>query len=497
MQDVGEEHLTRPPLRGLASLPVFFDLAGKRVLLAGGSERAAWKAELLQAAGAEVDVFAPAPCAELVRLAAACPAIHLIERPCSHADFAGVALAVGDFPVGAAAADFRAAAQAAKVPVNVIDQPDLCDFQIGTVIDRSPLVIGISTKGAAPVFALALRGWLESLLPTQIKAWAQAAEAWRKQLVAHNVMPATRRRFWEIFVERARLSRKPQEQDFDDILAAAAAPDRKKAVGSVALVGAGPGDPELITLKALRFLQAADVILFDDLVSPVIVDMARREAVKIAVGKRGYRPSCRQNDITNRLIALASEGKRVVRLKGGDPSLFGRASEEITALQAAGIDVEVVPGVTAALGAAASLKVSLTERARARRVQFITAHAQDGRLPEDVDWNALCDPRAATVVYMGVRTLDALSQRLLQQGIDPMTPALLVERATLPDERRIFGTIADLPGKVAAVDPKGPCIAFIGQTFDHAAWLLNEGDSATQNGAAQERDVKKPALDAL
>jgi uroporphyrin-III C-methyltransferase/precorrin-2 dehydrogenase/sirohydrochlorin ferrochelatase len=491
MRDIGEEHSTRPLLQGLASLPVFFDLAGKRVLLAGGSERAAWKAELLQAAGARVDVFAPAPCAELAQLAAACPPVNLIARPWSEADFAGAALAVGDFPVGAEAAAFRAAAQAAKIPVNVVDQPDLCDFQIGTVIDRSPLVIGISTKGAAPVFALALRGWLEALLPMQIKAWAQAAEAWRKQLVARNIGPSTRRRFWEIFVARARMSRQPQAQDFDNILAAAA-DDRKTPVGRVALVGAGPGDPELITLKALRVLQAADVVLFDDLVSPVIVDMARREAVKIAVGKRGYRPSCRQNDITNRLIALAREGKRVVRLKGGDPSLFGRASEEIAALQAAGIDVEVVPGVTAALGAAASLKVSLTERARARRVQFITAHAQDGRLPEDVDWSALCDPRAATVVYMGVRTLDALSQRLLQHGIDPMTPALLVERATLPDERRIFGTIADLPGKVAAADPKGPCIAFIGQTFDHAAWLLNEAE-----GAVLERDVKKPALDAL
>ena len=239
----------------------------------------------------------------------------------------------------------------------------------------------------------------------------------------------------------------------------------------------------------MRHLQAADIVLHDDLVSPVIVEMARREAVKIAVGKRGYRPSCRQDEITARMIAFARAGKRVVRLKGGDPSIFGRAAEEITALQEAGIEVDVVPGITAALGAAASLKLSLTERARARRVQFITAHAHDGRLPEDVDWAALCDPRAATVVYMGVRTLPALAQRLLKHGIEPMTPALLVERATLPDERRIFGTIGDLPDKVAAADPKGPCILLIGHTFDHAAWL--DGDGETSAGS----DAKKPAFD--
>jgi uroporphyrin-III C-methyltransferase/precorrin-2 dehydrogenase/sirohydrochlorin ferrochelatase len=489
MHDFGDGLSARPFMRGLASLPVFFDLAGKRVLLAGGSERAVWKAELLQAAGARVDVFAPAPCADLVRLAAACPAVHLVARTWSETDFADAVLAIGDLPAGAGAAAFRAAAQAAKVPVNVVDQPDFCDFQIGTVIDRSPLVIGISTKGAAPVFALALRGWLESILPLQIKFWAEAAEAWRKKLVARDVVPSRRRRFWEIFVARARAPRKPYAHEYDDILAAAVA-ENKSPSGGVALVGAGPGDPELITLKALRVLQAADVVLFDDLVSPVVVEMARREAVKIAVGKRGYRPSCRQNDITARLIAMAREGKRVVRLKGGDPSIFGRAAEEITALQEAGIDVEIVPGVTAALGAAASLKISLTERVRARRLQFITAHAHDGSLPEDVDWAALCDPRAATVVYMGVRTLEALSQRLLQHGIDPMTPALLVERATLPDERRIFGTITDLPEKVAAADPKGPCIAFIGQTFDHAAWLLNE-----TSAEAARSDANKPAFD--
>jgi uroporphyrin-III C-methyltransferase / precorrin-2 dehydrogenase / sirohydrochlorin ferrochelatase len=487
-QESGDRSAARPHMHGLASLPVFFDLAGKRVLLAGGSEKAAWKAELLEAAGARVDIFAPAPCADLVALAAGSPAIALFERQWSPADFAGATLAIGDFADRAEAAEFRAAAQAARVQVNVVDQPEFCDFQIGSIIDRSPLVIGISTKGAAPVLALALRGWLEALLPLELRHWAEAAEAWRKELSLRDLAASVRRRFWEVFVARARSPRKPEAREFAEILAAAAERDAARPAGRVALVGAGPGDPELLTLKALRFLQAADVVLFDDLVSPVVVGMARREAVKIAVGKRGYQPSCRQDEITMKLIALAREGKNVVRLKGGDPSVFGRAAEEITALEAAGIDVEVVAGVTAALGAAASLKMSLTERVRARRVQFVTAHARDGRLPEDVDWDALCDPRAATVVYMGVRTLAGLSQRLLKHGIDPQTPALLVERATWPDERRIFGTIADLPEKVTAADPKGPCILFIGHTYDHAARLVEEADPA--NGS----DAKKPVF---
>ena len=202
------------------------------------------------------------------------------------------------------------------------------------------------------------------------------------------------------------------------MLAAAQAAETKQqgGRGCVALVGAGPGDPELITLKALRVLQAADVVLYDDLVAPEIIGMARREAARIAVGKRGYRASCKQDDIVARLVALAQEGKRIVRLKGGDPCVFGRANEEIAALTAAGIPVEVVPGITAALGAAASLKLSLTERERARRIQFITAHAHNGRLPDDIDWASICDPRAATAVYMGLRTLEALSQRLLRPG---------------------------------------------------------------------------------
>ncbi|WP_255564827.1 siroheme synthase CysG [Methylovirgula sp. HY1] len=481
----GRDRRQKEPMRGLASLPVFFDLAGRRALLAGGTARAAWKAELLQAAGAQVDVFCAPPGAELSALAESCPSVRLVLRHWRPEDFQGATLAIGDFQTAPEAAAFHAAARLARTPVNLIDRPELCDFQIGTIIDRSPLVIGISTKGASPVFALVLRGWLEALLPQAVKLWAGAAEVWRAKLKTRALSPRRQRRFWEVFVGKALGGHPPEAVDFDTLLAAAESADthhhgghESASQGSVALVGAGPGDPELITLKALRVLQAADVVLYDDLVAPQIINMARREAEKIAVGKRGYRPSCKQDDIVAQLVALAQEGKRVVRLKGGDPSIFGRANEEIAALTTAGIPVEIVAGITAASGAAASLKLSLTERERARRIQFITAHAHDGRLPEDIDWSSVCDPRAATAVYMGLRTLEALSQRLLAQGIDPSTPAVLVERATCIDERRVFGTIADLPAKAAAAAPNGPCLVLIGHAFDHAAAVAAKEDDA-------------------
>lgn len=197
--------------------------------------------------------------------------------------------------------------------------------------------------------------------------------------------------------------------------------------------------------------------------------MARREARRVDVGKRGYKPSCKQDDITAMMVELAREGKHVVRLKGGDPMIFGRATEEIDGCRAAGVPISVVPGVTAALGAAASLQTSLTERSVARRLQFITAHAKDGRLPEDIDWRALADRHAASVVYMGVRTMAPLIEQLIEHGADPATPAILVEGATHRDERHVVGTIATMPALAAAAAPTGPCLLMIGLAFARAA----------------------------
>ena len=455
-----------PASATLAVLPVFFDLAGKDVLLAGATARAVWKAELLASTGARVHVRAADPCREMTDLLARLPQLQMVRRDWQPADFDGVTLAVGDMPEAAEAARFHAAARAAGVPVNCIDAPSFCDFQFGAIVERSPLVIGISTQGAAPVLGQALRLRIEAILPQTLRAWMAAAKAWRSERAPADLPFRTRRAFWTRFAARALAGDAPPDMtDLARLLAAAEDEAAAGPSGRVTLVGAGPGDPELVTLKAVRALQEADVVLFDDLVSPLVVDMARREAVKIAVGKRGYKPSCRQSDITARLIALARDGKRVVRLKGGDPMIFGRANEEIAALRAAGIPVAVIPGVTAALGAAAALGTSLTERDSSRRVQFITAHARDGSLPDDIDWPALSDPHATSIVYMGVRTLPALTERLLQHGLDPATPAVLVERATWADQREVRAPLRELTAMVGGLDLAGPCLVMIGRVF--------------------------------
>src|SRR5215475_4141163 len=252
--------------------------------------------------------------------------------------------------------------------------------------------------------------------------------------------------------------------------------------GSVALVGAGPGDPELLTLRAVRALQQADVILIDNLVAPAILDFARREARKMMVGKTGYGPSCRQDEINAMMISLARSGKRVVRLKGGDPMIFGRAGEEIAACQAAGIPVEVVPGITSAQAAASRLGVSLTQRELARRVQYITAHGATGRLPSDIDWRSVADPSTTTVVYMPKRTLVELAATALTHGIDPDTPAVAVASATRPDEEIISATIATIATKLADAAPAGPVLVMIGQAL-----------SALQSQVS-ERPIAKPNL---
>ncbi len=454
----------------LARLPAFFALEGKRGVVAGGGEAATWKAEMLSAAGARVDVFAPDPCDSLHALAAAPPvgAVIVHERPWTAVDLAGAALAVAECADDAEAGLFAAAARAAGVPANVIDRPAFCDFSFGAIVNRSPLVIGISTDGAAPVFGQAIRAKIEALIPKGFARWADAACNWRPRVQALALPFRGRRTFWEKFTDHAVANpeRAPTEADIEALLKPTSAPDP----GSVVLVGAGPGDPELLTLRAVRALQSADVILFDSLVSAEILDFARREAKKMLVGKTGHAPSCRQDDINALMVSLAKAGRRVVRLKGGDPMIFGRADEEIAACRAAGLAVEVVPGVTAAQAAAGRLKVSLTRRAEARRVQYITGHGRDGRLPDDIDWASLADPAVTTVVYMPTRTLPDLVAKALGAGLDPTTPAVAVAHATRTDERVIGATIAELPALLSAEAPKGPVVLMIGRVFaDYAA----------------------------
>jgi uroporphyrin-III C-methyltransferase/precorrin-2 dehydrogenase/sirohydrochlorin ferrochelatase len=452
----------------LAVLPVFFKLPGRAALIVGGTAGASWKAELLSAAGARLRIVAQEVSPEMEALVAAGHALE--RRDWAPSDLEGMALAVGDFAADGEAARFSAAARAVGVPVNCVDRPSLCDFQFGSIVNRSPLVVGISTDGAAPVFGQAIRARIETLLPAGFRHWAEAALRWRPSVQALSLPFQARRRLWERFAQAAlaRPNEMPTEADRDAFLASATAPGAAATEGSVVLVGAGPGDAELLTLKAVRALQSADVVLHDDLVAPAVLEFARREARRLVVGKRGHRPSCRQEDINRLMISLAQSGKRVVRLKGGDPMIFGRAGEEIAACRAAGVAVEVVPGITAALGAAASLAVSLTHRLHARRVQFVTAHSKEGRLPEDLDWQALADPAATTAVYMGKAVLPAFTERALAAGLAPTTPVVIVENATRADERVFHATVGSVVARLAGEELDGPCMLLIGAALGEA-----------------------------
>ncbi len=459
----------RTSLNPLATLPVFFKLGGKRAVVVGGSDGAAWKAELLAACGATTLVFAPSPGEKMRGIVAANSSIVHFARRWAPDDLREAAMAVADLDEPQEIADFRAAARVAAVPVNFIDKPHDSDFQFGAIVERSPLVIGISTDGGAPVFGQALRTRIESLLPDGFRRWAAAAKSWRPLVAAKGFDFHGRRRVWEAFARKAMADPQhaPGSDDLDALLAEAGGQPQRQT-GTVTLVGAGPGDPELLTLRAVRALQSADVVLYDDLVSPGIVDMARREALKVSVGKRGYKPSCTQEDITAMLLEYARAGRNVARLKGGDPMVFGRAGEEIDALERQGIPVEVIPGITAASAASAYLRRSLTERERARRLQFITAHARDGKLPDDLDWKALADPRATSIVYMGVRTLRVLADRLIAEGLPRDTPAAIVERVTWPDERHLVSTIDLLPQAAADADIGAPALVMIGSILRQA-----------------------------
>ncbi len=458
---------TQPGLAPLATLPVFLRLAGKRAVVVGGNAGAAWKAKLLAAAGAAVEVFAPEPSDDMRRAPAeaAAGSIAIRERSWRADDLDGAAFAIAALEDEPECAAFVAAARAAGAIVNAVDRPHLCDVQFGAIVNRSPLVVGISTDGAAPVFGQAIRSRIEALLPRGFARWAAAAKEWRDAASARLAGFRARRDFWERFSDRALAhpDRDPGPADLADLLAGPDATSGER--GSVALVGAGPGDPELLTLKAVRALRSADIILYDDLVAPEILDYARREARTMLVGKTGHGPSCRQDEINALMVRLAREGKRVVRLKGGDPLIFGRAGEEIEACAKAGVPVEVVPGISAVQGAAARLAAPLTHRGLARRLQMMAGHDHGGALPADVNWSALADPSATTAIYMPRRTLERLLATGIERGLAPDTPAVAVVNATRPGEQVIRATAATLADAVASSACSGPILVMLGEAI--------------------------------
>lgn len=380
--------------------------------------------------------------------------------------FAGAAIALADVETDSEAQAFCCAARAVGVPVNVIDKPKFCQFQFGSIVNRSPVVVAISTDGAAPILAQAIRRRIETLLPPSLGTWGALAQTLRATVMARLAKGAPRRLFWERFSERAFGSAPTagSAQAADTLITEVAASAPEQASG-VTLVGAGPGDAELLTLKAVRALQSADVILFDDLVSAEVLELARRAAKRMLVGKRDRRDSCAQGDINALMVRPASQGHHVVRLKSGDPMIFGLAGEEITELELRGIAVDVVPGITAVLAMAASLGVSLTHRDCAQSVRLITGHARNGQLPADLDWQGLADPTATLVFYMGRGTAAAIAGHLMAARLGATTPVVLVAGGSRADEARWRGDLDAFSRSVAPGFTDQPVLIGIGQAF--------------------------------
>ena len=466
--------LKRPPrdvnarIGDLATLPVFLKLNGKTVLLAGGSPGTAWKAELLAASGAKVRLVWDTPDADTKKLVADWPErITLIQRGLIESDFDGAAIAVGALEDDEEAAHFAALARKKDIPVNVVDKPAFCDFQFGSIVNRSPLIISISTDGGAPSLGQAVRSMIETLLPAGLSRWAVSAKAWRTRVRRAGLDAADSKTFWRNFAREAlaRPNDIPCPVECEGMIADIEQRQGNNRRGQLALVGAGPGDPELLTLKAVRLLREADVILYDDLVNEAVLGFGRREARKINVGKRSGQVSCRQNDITSLAVDLALQGNRVVRLKGGDPLVFGRADEELSAAAEAGVDVTIVNGISAAQGAAAALSTSLTKRGVACRVQFVTAHAENGEVPEKMDWQSIASTDATTCVYMGRKHIREFLWKAAVAGLCERTPARFVINATLLDQQIISGSVSSIATLITASPVEGPGVLVFGQAI--------------------------------
>ena len=440
--------------------PLFADLDRANVLVAGGGEQAAQKVRLLRKTRARITLVAERLTAELEALAREGALLHIRRRPRA-ADLEGQSLvyaAIGNRELEASL--FRAA-RARGVPINIVDAPELSTFITPAIVDRDPVTVAIGTEGAAPVLAREIKTRLESWLPANFGKLAESARSLRQRVAARIGDAGARRRLWERLLQGAfrRAVLSGAELEAQRIFARELEA-QDAAVGRVVLIGCGPGDPDLMTLKALQRLQDADVLIIDRLVNPKILEYARRDAQRIFVGKTPGGPATSQEDINRLLVAEAAAGKVVARLKGGDPLIFGRAAEELAALEAAHIAFEIVPGVTAAHACAARIGLPLTLRAERRQFAVLTGSGAAG-LPE-LDWRALASPDAGFAIYMGLGNAPALRQALIAAGADGHTSVVIVENGTLPNERVVATTLRDLTECIDRLAITGPAVIFVG-----------------------------------
>jgi uroporphyrin-III C-methyltransferase / precorrin-2 dehydrogenase / sirohydrochlorin ferrochelatase len=466
-------------------LPIFLHIRDRPCLVVGGGEVAARKANLLLEAGARVTVVSPRLGATLSRMAENGLVEHVAAYfEASHLlDHSLVIAATDDADVNRQVAEL---AQARQLPVNVADRPDIGSFIVPSVIDRSPVTIAVSSGGTSPVLARLLRARLESLIPSAYGHLALLIEKFRER-VKQRLPAHARRRFWDqvlqgniaelVFAGNIDQAEHALERVIADIDPAG------RRTGEVYLVGAGPGDPDLLTFRALRLLQQADVVLYDRLVSEPILAMVRKGADRIYVGKERANHAVPQDRINSLLLELAREGKRVLRLKGGDPFIFGRGGEEIEDLMREGIPFQVVPGITAASGCAAYSGIPLTHRDYSQACVFVTGHLKSGSV--ELNWQQLCQPNQTVVVYMGLSGLATLCREMIRHGTPADMPAALIEKGTTREQRVFTGTLATLPDIVSNQDIGAPTLIIVGHVVrlrDELNWYKRE--AMTEAGAA-------------
>ena len=468
------------PTADRAYFAAFLDLRGKPGVVIGGGRVAALKAEALLRSGVRVTVIAPQADERLAELALV-GAVRLERRRFAPGDLVGAEIAIAATNDPAVNEAVSAAGRALRIPVNVADNAALSTFIMPSVVDRTPLQIAISTAGTSPVLARKLRTAIEVAVPFAYGRLAALIGRFRDASKARHPDPEARRRFWEEVVDGPIADMVLSGSERSAVAALEAKLERREdSSGFVSLVGAGPGDPELLTLRALRVMQAASVVLYDHLVSPPLVDLTRRDAERIYVGKEQDNHALPQAEINALMVRLAREGRRVVRLKGGDPFIFGRGGEEIDALLEHGIAFEVVPGITAAAGAASYAGIPLTHRDYAQSCVFVTGHLKNGSA--QLDWPALTRPNQTLAVYMGLGGLAQICRGLIEHGMPASMPAAVVEKATLPDQRVVEGTLLTIAEKVKAQHVGPPAILIVGEVVRLRAKLGWFGRAGVASG---------------
>ena len=453
----------------MQALPIFFNINNRHCVVIGGGDVAMRKVSMLLKASAAITLYSPEICHELQALVDT-QKIKYVNTHFEPSQLQGACMVIAATDDEAVNIAVSIAAKTQNIPVNVVDAPDLCTFTMGSIIDRSPVVIAISSEGNAPVLARYIRAKIETMLPATYGRIADIAGEFREAVKAKFGTTQARRIFWEgvlqgPFVERVLSG---QEQTAREMLGELIQnANASKNQGEVFLVGGGPGDPDLLTFRALRLMQQCDVCVYDKLVSPEVMELVRRDAELIFVGKSRDQHTMPQEEINELLAKLALQGKRVLRLKGGDPFIFGRGGEEIETLMQHGVPFQVVPGITAANGVSSYAGIPLTHRDYAQACLFITGHLKvkqgSTELTLDLDWVAMSRPRQTVVIYMGLVGLKEICEKLIEHGVASTMPVAVVQQGTTQRQKVVTATLADLAEKVAAAGMKPPCLTIVGE----------------------------------